>query len=97
MPVFYCINFKIRRNARMQFREIRKMYRKIRRNKMESDFIETFLLRLTHERKESYAGNFLQPVTAETMAFRMARRCGILRDLRNRVTRQRSKNFNLSV
>ncbi len=88
---------KIRRNARIQFREAKKMYRKICRNKMEYDFIETFLMRLAHERKESYAGNFLQPITAETMAFRMLRRCGILHNLRECATKQRSKNFNISI
>ncbi len=86
---------QIRRDARVKFRKIQKMYKKIRRDKMAPDFIETFLARLTHNRKASYAGNFMQPITAETMAFRMARRCGILRDLRERAAKQRSKNFNL--
>ncbi len=87
----------IRRAARVKYHEIRRMYRKICHDKMASDFIETFLERLTHERKKSYADNFMQPVTAETMAFRMARRCGMLRDLRNRAMKQRSRDFNLSV
>lgn len=87
----------IRRAARVKYREIRRMYHKICHDKMAPDFIETFLARLTHERKESYAGNFMQPITAETMAFRMARRCGILRDLRERAMKQRSRDFNLSL
>ncbi len=87
----------IRRNARRIYREIRKQWRKIRNNKMGSDFVETFLMRLSHERKESYMNNFMQPVTAETMAFRMARRRGILRDLRERAARDRSRNFNLTA
>lgn len=85
----------IRRDARKKFREIRAQYRKIQHDEMADNFIETFLMRMSHERKESYANNFLQPVTADTMAFRMARRARILGNLKERAARQRSRNFNV--
>lgn len=87
---------KIRRDARRLYREIRAQYRKIRRDEMGDNFVETFLMRLSHERKESYANNFLQPVTAQTMAFRMARRARILGKLKERAAHHRSRNFNVS-
>ncbi len=88
---------QIRRDALNQFKEIKKLYKQVRRNKMSPDFIETFLGRLSAERKESYAQNPLQPVTPTTMAFRMARRCGILRKLRQLATKLRSREFNLKL
>ena len=39
--------------------------------------------------------NYLQPVTVETMAFRLLRSKGILKDLHNRCQKIRSKNFNI--
>lgn len=86
---------QIRRQAHAQFRNLRRMYIKIVQDKMASDFIETFIGRLGQERKQSYAENPVQPITPRTMAFRMARRCGILRDLRERAAWLRSKNFNV--
>lgn len=87
----------IRRSARKKYRMVCKMYRKIKHDKMASDFIETFLMRMMHDRKESYAQNSRQPITAETMAFRLVRQRGILRKLNERAARQRSRNFNLST
>jgi len=86
---------QMRRTARVIFREYRRMYRKIIRNQMGAEFIETFLMRLSVDRRESYAKNFAQPVTAEVMAFRMFRRCGMLRRLRERARLLRSRNFNI--
>ncbi len=88
---------QIRRNAAKQYKEMKKLYKQVRRNKMSPEFIETFLGRMTAERKESYAQNPLQPVTATTMAFRMARRCGMLRKLRQMATELRSREFNLKL
>lgn len=88
---------QIRRDARKQYKEMKKLYKQVRRNKMSPEFIETFLNRMTAERKESYAQNPLQPVTATTMAFRMARRCGMLRKLRQMATELRSREFNLKL
>lgn len=88
---------QIRRDALRQFKEIKKLYKQVRHNKMAPEFIETFLRRMTAERKESYAQNPLQPVTPTTMAFRMARRCGMLRKLRQMATAQRSREFNLKL
>ncbi len=85
----------IRRDARHEFRQIYRMYRKIVRDGMAPDFIETFLARLTTQRRQTFYDSPAQPVSARTMAFRMARRCGIVRDLRERAIWHRSKNFNL--
>lgn len=86
---------KIRRQAHAQFRNLRRMYLKILRDKMASDFIETFIGRVGQERNQSFYDNPVQPVTPQTMAFRMARRCGMLMDLHERAAWLRSKNFNV--
>lgn len=86
----------IRRQAKRQYRAIHRMYRQICRQNMQPDFIETFLRRLMSERKASYAAHPDQPVTAETMAFRMARRRGIQFTLGERAARLRSRSFNVT-
>ena len=85
----------IRAEAKRQYREIYHMYRQICRENMQPDFIDTFLQRLMADRKASYAAHPEQPVTAETMAFRMARRRGIQRTLGERATKMRSRSFNV--
>mgnify|MGYP000021941868 FL=1 len=86
---------EVRTEAKRQYREIRRMFYQICRENMQPDFIETFLKRLMADRKASYAEHPAQPVTAETMAFRMARRRGIQRTLGERATKLRSRNFNV--
>lgn len=44
-----------------------------------------------------YDEYFLQPVTPGTMAFRMLRQRGVLRKLKRRAAKIRSKNFNVTL
>lgn len=82
--------------ARQRYQEIRKMYKRIMRDKMGPDFIETFLNRLEVERKQSLIDMPACGTNATVLAFRMMRRAGIYEKLRIRAIEQRSKNFNLS-
>lgn len=88
---------EIRKSAWKIFKDFRRQYNQMRKNNMGADFVDTFMTRITMERKDSYAKNYLQPVTPETMAFRMIRRCGMWRDLIELSARQRSRDFNISL
>ena len=77
--------------------DFRRQYKQMRRNNMGADFVDTFMARISMERKDSFAKNYMQPVTPETMAFRMVRRCGMWRKLIDLSARQRSRDFNISL
>ena len=77
--------------------DFRRQYKQMRRNNMGADFVDTFMARISMERKDSYAKNYMQPVTPETRAFRMVRRCGMWRKLIDLSARQRSRDFNISL
>lgn len=85
----------IRRAALEKYRKIEREYKNICHNKMSAGFVDTFLARLWAERRAAFEENPNTGVFPDTMAFRMVRRTGILRDLSERAARNRSKNFNV--
>ncbi len=85
----------IRRAALEKYREIECEYKNICRNKMSAGFVDAFLTRLWAERDVALHENTNSCVCPGAMAFRMARRTGILRDLSERAAQNRSKNFNV--
>ena len=87
---------RMKKMARQKYFEYRKMYKRIVRDDMGPDFIETFIQRLTHERKESLIDMPQHGTNPTVLAFRMIRKSGIYDKLRVRAVRKRSKNFNLS-
>lgn len=58
-------------------------------------YMETFLNKIEERRKLSLGTNVIQPITAETMAFRMLRQRGIIRKMHDMVREMRSRNFNI--
>ncbi len=87
----------IRRQARIKYKEFVKLYRRLARNKMNDTFIDTMIGRLWFERRNAYAQSPQQPITPDTMAFRMIRRHGVLQHAKSRMAQLRSKNFNLTI
>ena len=87
---------KMKKQAYKMYRKYAKMYKRIVKSDMGEAYMETFLRRIVRERVNSLKENYLQPVTVETMAFRLLRSAGILRDLHKRCRKIRSKNFNIS-
>lgn len=87
----------VRNAAIREYRNLMRQYRKIMRDGMGDAFIETFLRELTTNRRLQYDEYFLQPVTPGTMAFRMLRQRGVLRKLKRRAAKIRSKNFNVTL
>lgn len=85
----------IRRAALEKYREIEREYKNICRNKMSAGFVDAFLGRLWAERDVALHENTNSCVCPGAMAFRMARRTGILRDLFERAAQNRSRNFNV--
>ena len=89
---------QIRRDAIARYRKIRQTYYEICLNKMGPEFIQEYIKQLRDERDNVIhnTSHVVQPVSAVEMAFRMARKVGILDDLNARIARQRVKNFDLS-
>lgn len=87
----------LRRRAREIYRRYRRLFRECYKNNMSDTYLDTFLSRLWSERRDAYDRAPLQPITPETMAFRMMRRCGILNKIKERMDRIRNKNFTLTV
>ena len=89
---------QIRRDAIARYRKIRQTYYEICLNKMGPEFIQEYIKQLRDERDNVIhnTSHVVQPVSAVEMAFRMARKVGILDDLNARIARQSVKNFDLS-
>jgi len=87
----------LRRDATKIYRRYKKLFHKCYKNNMSDTFLDTFLSRLWLERTSAYERSPLQPITAETMAFRMMRRCGALNKIKSRMDHIRNKNFTLTV
>lgn len=87
----------LRRRARDIYRRYKRLFRECYKNKMSDTYLDTFLSRLWSERRAAYDRAPLQPITPETMAFRMMRRCGVLNKIKERLDKIRNKNFTLSV
>ena len=87
---------QIRRDAMARYRKIRQTYYEIRLNKMGPKYITSFIKTLREEKNKSVHENALCPITPTIMAYRMARKVGILDDLNARIAQQSVKNFDLS-
>ncbi len=89
---------QIRRDAMARYRKIRQTYYEIRLNKMGAEFIKEYVKQLKGERNQAIFDekHIAQPVCATEMAYRMARKVGILDDLNARIAQQSVKNFDLS-
>ena len=85
----------IKGRAKKKYRGYARMYKIIKARKMGDLYIETFLNKINMDRERSLGIDFAQPITVETMAFRMLRHRGMTRGLRLRVRRLRSRNFNV--
>lgn len=89
---------QIRRDAMVRYRKIRQTYYEIRLNKMGAEFIKEYIRELKGERDQAIhdVNRVSQPVSPVEMAYRMARKVGILDDLNARIAQQSVKNFDLS-
>lgn len=87
----------LRRHADKIYRRYKKLFRECYKNKMSDTFLDTFLSRLWSERRAAYSSSPLQPITPETMAFRMMRRCGVLNKIKVRLETLKNKNFTLDA
>ncbi len=88
---------RLRNKAGKIYRQYKRLFRACYKNKMSDTYLDTFLSRLWTERRDAYDRAPLQPITPETMAFRMMRRCGVLNKIKERMDKIRNKNFTLSV
>lgn len=86
----------LRRQAHKIYRRYKKLFLECYKNKMSDTFLDTFLSRLWSERIDAYSVSPQQPITPETMAFRMMRRCGILNKIKVRMETIKNKNFTLT-
>ncbi len=87
----------LRRRAGKIYRRYKKLFRECYKNKMSDTFLDTFLTRLWSERRDAYSLGPLQPITPETMAFRMMRRCGGVNKIKIRMETIKNKNFTLNA
>ncbi len=86
---------KMRYDARKIFHENRRTYREIIKQKQPTADVENFMQRMIAERNQTFYDHPQQPVTAQTMAYRMFRRCGMLASLRVHARKFRSQKFNM--
>lgn len=86
---------RMRRVAYVKKRAIMRQCRTMLRQKMLPEYIDTYLVNLQKIRAQSMYAQYKQPITSMTMAFKMVRNTGILRQLRRLSKEQRSRKFQL--